>query len=201
MNTRAPSAGAPTLPLWPSEEDVEFPFTDVATVAEHGTPAQIIDSLADEVTALRRALVDTLAHVEAGTPAPGSRIRAWRELAGTAYDDNLTPTERRDEGIARAAAKWTAEESARVDEAIAHVAAQARHDARTRKVGDGLEEFTTADVWRELGEGFPITKGIAGRMLAAKGAGIIANTGRTVIAPRDATGPNHGQRLTVWRAL
>ena len=154
-----------------------------------------------------------LAHVN-GDPAPAFRVRAWRELAGLpkVTDEPATPEDRRDEGIARAAAKWTDEEVAAVDEAIRAVAATALAEAAELEVryarGERLPAsaklygtLTTADVWQELGEDFPVTKGIAGRMLAAKGAGLIENTGRTVIAPRDATGPNHGQRLTVWRAV
>lgn len=184
---------APTLELWPDEADVELPFAELLE-DEDGAP------FPDEVQRLRRALVDALTHVEAGTPAPGNRIRAWRELAGTTYVDGMTPTERAEEGTTRAAARWTEEEVAQVDAAIRVVARLADFG---RPSAEGLEvgEFTTADVWRELGPGFPVTKGIAGRMLAAKAAGIIANTGRTVIIDPDAAGPNHGQRLTVWRAL
>lgn len=170
------------------DEDVPLPF---------GQPVEDLDPDA-EVRRLRRALVDALAHVN-GDPAPAYRVRAWRELAGLpkVVDEPATPEDRRDEGIARAAAKWTDEEAAAVDTAIANVAARAwDRDGR-----DGPRDLTTADVWAELGPGFPVTKGIAGRMLAAKAAGLIANTGRTTIAPADATGPNHGQRLTVWRAL
>lgn len=182
--------GDEPLPL-ALEDDTPLPF---GGRVEELTPEQ-------ETARLRRALVDCLAHVEAGTVPTGNRIRAWRELAGTEYVDGLEPFERGMEGSARAAAKWTPEEVAKVDQAIADVAAQAAHDARTRHVGDGLAEFTTADVWRELGEGFPVTKGIAGRMVAAKGAGLIESTGRTTYPPADAPGPNNGQRLTVWRAL
>lgn len=204
-----PSAGAPTLELWPDELDAELPFEEF----EKLSPADVVDKLADEATALRRALVDALTYLEAGKAAPGARVRSWRVLAGTSYVDNLTPTERRDDGIARAGAKWTDEEVAHIDKAIRTVAGTARRIAEAHRVRLGAsgratnalgmfpEELTTADVWQELGPDFPVTKGMAGRMLAAKGAGLIENTGRTIIAPRDATGPNHGQRLTVWRAL
>lgn len=173
---------------------------------------QTVEDLWDpeaEVRRLRRALVDVLGHVN-GDPAPAYRVRAWRELAGlpAVVDEPGTPKDRRDEGIARAAARWTDEEVAAVDNAIRRCVEYARNTAgatplleREAAPGVRLDEFTTADVWAELGPGFPVTKGIAGRMLAAKNAGLIANTGRTVIAPADATGPNHGQRLTVWRAL
>lgn len=172
------------------DEDVPLPF---------GQPVEDL-ALDAEVRRLRRALVDALAHVN-GEPAPAHRVRGWRELAGLpkVVDEPATPEDRRDEGIARAAARWTDEEVAAVDTAIATVARRRALDLGSLK--DVAREFTTADVWAELGPGFPVTKGIAGRMLAAKGAGLIANTGRTTIAPADAPGPNHGQRLTVWRAL
>lgn len=200
--TRRPSYGAPALALWPDEEDLELPLDEELPAYDVKVEAADLAAhaykLEQEREQLRRALVDALAHVEAGTAPHGSRIRAWRDLAGTTYADNLTPTERAEDGIARAAARWTAEEAAAVDTAIRTV-------AERRIVEDGLgiaaREFTTADVWQELDGTVPVTKGIAGRMTAAKSAGIIANTGRTIIAPREATGPNHGQRLTVWRAL
>lgn len=201
----APTYAEPTLDLFPDEADVELPFADGGEAPE--------EAPASTIARLRRALVDALAHVEAGTPAPGSRIRAWRELAGTTYVDGMTPTERAADGTTRAAARWTEAEVAAVDRAIVVVAARALDTAEALRVRLGAsgratnaagmfpEELTTADVWAELGDGFPVTKGIAGRMLAAKAAGIIANTGRTVIIDPDAAGPNHGQRLTVWRAL
>lgn len=185
------------LALWPGEEDVELPL-DEAT-AKH------VEDYAIDVAnrTIRDALAECLSWAEGRSTPNAERVRYWRTLVGrpAVVDDPGTPEARRDEGIARAAAKWTDEEAALVDKAIATVAAQVAHDARTRKVGDGREEFTTVDVWAELNGTVPITKGIAGRMLAAKAAGIIANTGRTVIAPRESTGPNHGQRLTVWRAV
>lgn len=162
-----------------------------------------------EVDQLRAALADALRYIEdPGTPAPGNRVRAWRAMVGRATVPGLedtTPEQRAEEGIARAAARWTPEEEAAVDAAIATVARRIRlradHTYGNPRNADEAATLTTADVWAELGADFPVTKGIAGRMTAAKGAGLIANTGRTVIAPRDATGPNHGQRLTVWRAL
>lgn len=194
--------GDEPLPL-DLEDDTPLPFGDRV---EELTPEQ-------ETARLRRALVDCLAHVEAGTVPTGNRIRAWRELAGTTYVDGLEPFERGMEGSARAAAKWTDEEVAAVDKAIATIARTRWDDfARTHAPSyveelatypdrsDKCIEFTTADVWAELGEGFPVTKGIAGRMTSAKGAGLIRSTGRTTYPPDDAPGPNNGQRLTVWRA-
>lgn len=186
-------------------------LADLFTLDDQGTAPE---APADTVAALRRALVDCLGALEAGKPVPGNRIRAWRELAGTEYVDGLEPFERGLEGSARAAAKWTDEEVAQVDAAIARIARHRWSEARRRlapshverlaehqHISDRLIEFTTADVWAELGEGFPVTKGIAGRMIAAKGAGLIVSTGRTTYPPKDAPGPNAGQRLTVWRAL
>lgn len=175
---------------------------DGDTPLPFGAPVEELTPEA-EVARLRTALAGCLSWAEGRTTPHGFRVREWRQLAGrpAVEDQPATPEERRDDGIARAAARWTDEEVAAVDAAIAHVAAQARHDARTRHVGDGLEEFTTADVWRELGPGFPVTKGIAGRMAAAKGAGLIKSTGRTTTPPKDATGPNNGQRLTLWEVI
>lgn len=182
----------PTLGLWPDEEDVELPLDD-----EEPTP----DPTTKREVELTTALYDVLAAYEQGRPLPGNRLRVYRQLAGrpAVGGEAATPEARRDEGIARAAAKWTADEVALVDTAIRTVAERRALDLGSLE--DVAREFTTADVWAELAGRVPVTKGIAGRMLAAKAAGLIANTGRTVIAPRESTGPNHGQRLTVWRAL
>lgn len=156
--------------------------------------------LGERADRLRAALSDVLRALEdPRATIPANRLRSYRVLAGrpAVVDEPSTPQERAEEGIARAAARWTDEEVAQVDAAIRTVAARRRHYA-----DEAGREFTTAHVWAELGPGFPVTKGIAGRMLAAKGAGLIENTGRTTIL--DAAhidGPNHGQRLTVWRAL
>lgn len=99
-----------------------------------------------------------------------------------------TAVERGEEGTTRAARRWTPEESARVERAIEDVA------ARTEGT------FTTADVWAELGEDFPVTKGIAAKMTAAARAGIIVNTGRTTYNDHPRHDHAHGQRLTLWRA-
>lgn len=132
---------------------------------------------------LRSAFLEALYLVEHPELVTGTRVRALRDRAGIRPD--ATPEQLRDEGIARAAARWTSEELAAVDKAIRDVAAEG-------------EPFTTDDVWRKLGPGFPVTKGIAGRLLAAVGAGVIVNTGLTDRSTRqDAHG--HGQRLTVWR--
>jgi len=195
-----------TLGLWPDEEDVELPLDEVEN-----------DPTTLREVELTTALYDVLDALEQGRDVPAIRLRHYRTLVGrpAVVDQPATPEARRDEGIARAAAKWTDEEVALVDAAIRTVATRHRKaylDWLLEQRPEGEEpwpyantttpaDLTTADVWQELAGRVPITKGIAGRMLAAKGAGIIANTGRTVIAPRESTGPNHGQRLTVWRAL
>lgn len=182
------------LPLWPDEEDLELPLDD--------TEQELADAQASD--AVRDKLVDELAAclswAEGRTTPNASRVRYWRTLVGrpAVVGDPGTPEARRDDGIARAAAKWTDEEVNLVDLAIVRV----RNRVLKRPV-DGLlrGEFTTADVWQELNGTVPVTKGIAGRMTAAKSARIIANTGSTVIIAPDAPPPNNGQRLTVWRAL
>lgn len=84
-------------------------------------------------------------------------------------------------------AKWTRQEQAAVDQAIRNAAVK-----RT---------FITADdVWAELPTHFPITKGLAARLLAACRAGVIENTGTTTIARRGGA-HDHAQRLTIWRSL
>ena len=184
------------LALWPDEADVELPL-DEATAGHRTTAAYAI---------LEAALDDLIDHLEAGTTPPANRLRHYRTLAGrpAIVDEPATPEARRNEGIARAAAKWTDEEAADVDTAIRTIATRRlNHQPKTHLPVDveAAREFTTADVWEELAGRVPVTKGIAGRMLAAKSAGIIANTGRTTYPPKDAPGPNNGQRLTVWRAL
>ena len=169
-----------------------------------------------EVDQLKAALAEALDLLEHPERIPAAnRVRRLRRLAGRAEvpgDSLLTPEQRRDEGIARAAARWTPEEAALVDTAIRAVAQRKAADYRAAMAGEAatydagdawaeLLELTTADVWAELAGAVPVTKGIAGRMLAAQGAGLIVSTGRTTKPGDDVPGPNHGQRLTVWRAL
>jgi len=102
----------------------------------------------------------------------------------------LRPFERGMAGSERAARRWTPAQVRDVDKAI-------RDCARFR------ETFTTDDVWAEVRSSdpdFPITKGIGGRLNAARHAGLIENTGQTTIARRGGQ-HDHAQRLSVWRAL
>ena len=70
-------------------------------------------------------------------------------------------------------ARWTRPEQNQVDAAIAHV-------AKTKGI------FTADDVWQHLGDDFPVTKGLAGRLNAASRRGIIRTQAnwhmRTVVA-------------------
>jgi hypothetical protein len=83
-----------------------------------------------------------------------------------------------------AKAKWTPEQQAAVDAAIAVVA---------RAKG----RFTADDVWAQLGADFPVTKGLAGRLNAAVRRELIVNTGEVAHAKRGGL-HDHAQRLTVW---
>lgn len=91
------------------------------------------------------------------------------------------------EGSERAARKWDEGERAQVDAAIEGVAR-------------ATAEFTADDVWAALPEGFPVTKGLTPRLLAAKNRGLMRSTGETVIADRGGR-HDHSQRLSVWGSL
>ena len=83
--------------------------------------------------------------------------------------------------------KWTPMEQAQVDAAIRRAAAK--------------KTFITADdVWTQLGEHFPVTKGMAARLIVAARNGIIENTGMTTTSRRGGR-HDHAQRLTMWRSL
>lgn len=99
-------------------------------------------------------------------------------------DEAADPWARAHAGSALAARRWTPEEVARVDAAIRTAAATGR-------------EFTADDVW-ELLPGLLVTKGLAGRLMAAANAGLIRNTGKTAQARRGGE-HDHAQRLSVWQ--
>jgi hypothetical protein len=84
-------------------------------------------------------------------------------------------------------ARWTKIEQNQVDAAILHV-------ARTKGF------FTSDDIWKHLGDQFPVTKGIAGRLNAAARRGHIRNTGELAYAQRGGA-HDHAQRLSVWAGI
>lgn len=92
-----------------------------------------------------------------------------------------------DYGIKRSAdagQKWTKQQVELVDYAI--VLTARRED-----------EFTADDVWRNLPADFPVTKGMAARLMVAARRGRIYSTGRYAKSNRGGA-HDHGQRLTVW---
>lgn len=101
--------------------------------------------------------------------------------------DPPSPFDRGMDGSRRAARKWTADEAAKVDQAIETIA--------RRKI-----TFTSDAIWLELGADFPVTKGLASRLTVAKNRGLIENTGRMTKAKRGGD-HDHAQRLSVWRSL
>jgi len=88
------------------------------------------------------------------------------------------------EGSELAARKWTPLEALTVDRAIDRVA---RKYAR----------FTADEIWRELAGSVPVTKGLAGRLVAAQGRNTIYATGDVTSSQREGI-HGHGQRLGVW---
>jgi len=80
--------------------------------------------------------------------------------------------------------KWTPEQQKQVDAAISRVAHRQQY-------------FTADEIWAELGAGFPVTKGLAGRLNAAVRRKLIRNTGQISHANRGGA-HDHAQRLTVW---
>jgi len=86
-----------------------------------------------------------------------------------------------------AEAGWTQDQIHEVDRAILRVA-------------DRLDSFTADDIWEELGSGFPVTKGLAARLVSAQRRELITSTDRTRRSARGGA-HDHGQRLTVWISL
>lgn len=80
--------------------------------------------------------------------------------------------------------RWTKEQTALVDYTIILVARR-------------LNEFTADDIWRELPDGFPVTKGMAARLVSLERRGLISHTGEYQRSNRGGT-HDHGQRLSVW---
>lgn len=93
-------------------------------------------------------------------------------------------------GSERAAERWTERQRALVDAAIHAVA------TRHRRGG----EFTTDDIWAELAGSVPVTKGITGRLIAAKHAGILDSTGKRTVSKRGGD-HDHAQTLLIWYSL
>lgn len=91
-------------------------------------------------------------------------------------------------GSALAATKWDEDQAAAVDRAILRA-------ALTYPAG-----FTADDVWAELPANFPVTKGLASRLMAQARRGAIVRTLRTVTSKREGT-HGRGQRLAVWQRV
>ncbi len=89
-------------------------------------------------------------------------------------------------GAALAAQKWSERERAAIDAAIELAARE-------------LEEFTADDVWARAPQ-VRVTKGLAGRLNAARNRGLIASTDRVAFASRGGA-HDHRQRLAIWRSL
>jgi hypothetical protein len=98
-----------------------------------------------------------------------------------------TPEDRALEGSMRAGLKWTPEQVAAVDAAIAGCVTF-------------LPFWTADDIWQRLPKDFPVTKGLAARLNAAAKRGLCQATDRTRKSSRGGD-HDHGQRLTIWRSL
>lgn len=101
------------------------------------------------------------------------------------------PSDRHEAGIAAsdlaAAYRWTPDELRAVDRAI-EICAQ------------GYDRFTADHIWRLLGDDFPVTKGLAGRLMAARNRRLIVGTGEIAFSQREGA-HGHGQRLAIWKSL
>lgn len=98
--------------------------------------------------------------------------------------------ERGMEGSRRSARRrWTEEEKADVDIAIRVIALK-------------FATFTTEVVWAYLGEDFPVSKGMTSRLMMAKRRKLIEQIPGEFAYPSGSdVGPDHGQRLQVWKSL
>ncbi len=157
----------------PTPEPERPPLRDIR-VPEPDVPdlsdEQLRAELDDDPALL--ASIDRPAVEERMVPPPAPPGRA---AAGLAASD------------AAGRAGWSEAELAEVKRAILAVA-------------DRLDEFTVDDVYLELGPGFPVTKGIAGRLQAARNAGVIEATGSVAFSQREGE-HGHGQRIGIWRSL
>lgn len=115
-----------------------------------------------------------------GAAAPPPLSMGEEEVA------EVDPFDQALDGSERAAGRWTKTERDLVDQAI-------------RAVATMLDEFTADDVWTELAGRVPVTKGLTARLMVARRAGLIAQTGRFTVAQRGGD-HDHAQRLTVWRS-
>jgi hypothetical protein len=106
---------------------------------------------------------------------------AYQAPATTPFERAVTESQR------SADAKWTTSQQTQVDQAI-------------RKAATQHSTFTADQIWRLLPAGFPVTKGLAARLVAAARSGLIRNTGQTAIANRGGQ-HDHAQRLAVWASL
>lgn len=112
------------------------------------------------------------------------QARKQAENAGPMKDPFEIGMERSQEA---ADAGWTPIEIIQVDRTICAIA-------------DRMDNFTADDVWEALGPDFPVTKGLAARLVSAQRRGLIASTDRTRKSTRGGA-HDHGQRLTVWTSL
>lgn len=91
------------------------------------------------------------------------------------------------EGAERAAQSWTPAERLLVEAAITCVA---------EKHG----EFTTDQVWAELGDRVPMNSGMSAMLKAAARKGLIESTDRYADSARERSDHDQGRRLRVWKS-
>lgn len=107
-----------------------------------------------------------------------SRVRAEKPVEGFAAGMQASE---------QAADKWTPEQKQTVWTAIRTV-------AKTRY------EFTADEIWQELDNAVPVTKGLAALLNRAVAKGILMNTRQKVVSSRKGE-HGHAQTLSVWRSL